>query len=240
VKVRGLAVAVLAASGALAVPAAGSAALSSSTPMPRPGLMSATVFKVVVELARGHHAPHELAIEPIDRKRLPRGLAVVGTARLLVYSPRGAAAYVGIVAAYRSKTVRPSADLSDQVGWQVKGEELDGTEPVHVASRQFTEAPVGQWTGVDAPTVRDFEGAASALASNETFNDDYSTSWSRGRPPAETIDADAAIGSTEESLIDDQLDPGLIGDIEQALDARFARAFPDGSLDGDPSEQDVG
>jgi hypothetical protein len=233
-------VAGLALSGALAFPCAGTAAITSSTPMPRPGLISATVFKAVVELPHGHHAPHELAIEPIDRKRLPRGLAVVGTARLLVYSPRGAAAYVGIVAAYRSKTVRPSADLSDQVEWQLKGEELDGAQPVHVVSRQFTEAPVGQWTGVDAPTVRDFEGAASALASNETFNDVHATSWSRGRPPAETIDADAAIGSTEESLIDGRLDPGLIGDIEQALGARFVREFPNGSLGGDPSEQGGG
>lgn len=235
-----MALAGLAASGALAFPAAGSAAITSSTPIPRPGLISATVFKVVVELARGHDAPHELAIEPTDRERLPRGLAVVGTARLLVYSPRGTAAYVGIVAAYRSKTVRSTGDSSDQVEWQLKGEALDGGEPVHVVSRHFTEAPVGQWTGVDAPTIRDFEGAASGLASNETFDDVHSTSWSRSRPPAETIDADAAIGSTEESLIDGRLDPGLIGDIEQALDSRFVRQFPNGSLDGDPSEQGGG
>jgi hypothetical protein len=199
--------------------------------------MSATMFKVVVGLAPGHHAPHELAIEPFDRRDLPRGLAVVGTARLLVYSPRGAAAYVGIVAAYRSKTVRPTADLTEQVQWQAKGDGLDGTEPVHVTSREFTEAPGAQWVAVNAPMVRDFEGAASGLASNDTYDNVHATSWSRRRPPAENVDADAALGSTEESLIEGQLDSGLIGDIEQALDARFAPEFPLGSLDGDPSEQ---
>lgn len=236
-RVRGLALAGLAVSGALTLPGSAGAAVSSSTQIPRPGLISATVFKLVFRLHRDGAAPHELVVGPLGRHRLPRGIAVVGTAQLLVDSPRGTATYAGMVAAYSSRTVRSASSPrpGDAVRWEVTGEPASFEALLSDASIEYVEAPVGRWTALDAPPTVDFQSVPSALSGNDIFNDGHAVSWSAERAPAESSDTDAAAGSTTESLIDGQLNSELVGDIELALDARFPGEFPAGSLDGDPT-----
>ncbi len=237
-RVPGVAAAGLAIAGALALaPPAAGAPVAGWTRIPRPGRMTATVFSVAVALPRGRDAPHELEIEPVDRARLPRGVALIGAARLLVNSPRDTAVYVGVVAAFHSRTgggddaTRPRDE--GEARWRLAGELLDGGTPA-TELVEFIEAPLRSWRALDAPPSPNFDGAPSALASNEVYNDVHAVSWDALEPRTGSVEADAAMGATLESLVDGHIDPGLIGDIEEALDTRFPGRFPTGSLDGGP------
>jgi hypothetical protein len=241
VRVSGVAAAGLAITGVLAcaVPAA-AAPVTAWTRIPRPGRMTATVLRVAVALPHGGHAPHELSIEPVRRERLPRGVVVIGAARLLVDSPRDTAVYVGVVAAFDSRAPggndarRPRGEPAGEARWRLTGEPLDGRTPATELA-EFIEVSLRWRRALDTPPSPNLDGVPSALASNEVYNDVHAVSWDREQPRTGSVDADAALGATLESLMDGHIDPGLIGDIENALDARFPQLFPTGSLDGGPT-----
>src|SRR5579872_5927219 len=112
------------------------AAAPRSAPMrahvPAAGQANLIAFTLTFHVKKGAHPPHALRPVAVSRTKLPRGVAVVAETRLLKHSKPGTATYVGVLALFRSKSVRELArmgrasdDWVDIVRW-VFGIDLRG------------------------------------------------------------------------------------------------------------------
>ena len=209
-----------------------------STKIPKPGLISVTLFKLTFKLKRGAQAPHQLAIKALNRRRLPRGVAVVATARLLKHSPRHTAVYVGMVAVIRSKTVHGASAAQGEDRDVISGFLFGDTWANAEIRRhkEFQELVEGLGLTLGEPgTWGDVLQELDPHAQGDSaFDEGHAFAWSVNKPPAASSAADRVDNDIAHAMDDNVLD-AIIADIERSLEAQFGKEFGEGSLTGPPA-----
>ena len=219
-----------------------------SVKMPQPGLMSVTVFKLTFRLKTGASAPHELAVRPVSRSKLPPGVAVFAVARLLKHSSSHTAVYVGMLAAIHSKTVPAASSASEtpppgdvfeaQLYYIVKAL----SEP-NLLFGGFSGFPsMRDWLQLDLspPTTspRDlkdlFEELDPLAKPSVAFDENHAFAWSVDKAPTDTRDVATVVGDLGHSLDTNNL-PWVYDRLDVPLKSLFPGWFGEGSLTGDPS-----
>jgi hypothetical protein len=212
-----------------------------TTRIPQPGLFSATVFKLTLQLRSGARPPHQLSIRPVSRGRLPAGVAVVATDRLLRNSRAGFATYVGVVAAFRPLSARGAADSGADPG---APDERDAISLILAGGGAFvhgnkevedvvdTLVPLFKVKVESSPQAR---ATLGQVLGREAFDDGHAFAWGVALAPSASRADDGIVADAGHLARSGPPDPKVMRELEIALDGRFAGEFPDGSLFGDGS-----
>jgi hypothetical protein len=211
--------------------------------LPAPGRIAVRLFELKVTLKPGTVAPHALVVNAVDRTKLPKGVAVVASARLMKNSNPSSATYAAMVAVLRAKTstktVRHTASaygstevysdffLTNYMGEQSFDDELNARETDAVLGEQ------AKWLNRSSAAIDGAKNFADLNLDNVTYGSTTAFSWSADKAPASSTAAGTVADDVAQSIYVDSLTPELLDEIETSLNVQFDNDFPEGSLDGD-------
>jgi hypothetical protein len=243
-----------------AAPVAG-AEVRAGFPVPDAGRVTATAFRLDVDLGAREKAPLAAGAEAVKRRDLAKNVVLVGTIRRLAHQGRGKAVYVGVVALFHARTGRSNTTGNTEAQSGAEAEHVCWRRrPAGAATKDDAEATL--FTGLPArvaSTVRE-RGAltqAAALLSvapargrcrapdlarklerglSGLVSDDRRTgpnfSWSAAKAgPAKF--GDPVVDAVGGAVLGGELSPSALRAIERQLGRRFGPRFKAGSLDGD-------
>ncbi|UGS34445.1 hypothetical protein [Capillimicrobium parvum] len=251
------ALATVAVAAAAAAPAV--AKVRTGFAVPDAGRISATVFRMDVDLGPKEKAPLTAGAEPIRRRRLAKDVVLVGTIRRVRRPAGNTASYVGVVALAhaRSGGDQPAAAEGERICWRRRPAGADPTGdaqamlftglPARVASVVEQRGSLTQQAALLSTTTAGGHCREPDLTArlqrglSELLGDDRRSgpnfSWSATRTGPETF-GDAVVDAVGGAVLSGQLSRGALRTIERELGRRFGVRFGAGSLDGDRAPGD--
>ena len=252
-----VALAAFAVSAAAAAPAG--AQVHAGFAVPAAGRISATVFRMDVDLGAKEKAPLGAGAEPIRRRRLAKNVVLVGTIRRLRRPGGDKASYVGVVALVHARSGRDESTPAEgericSAAAPAGADPSDDAQallftglPARVAGAVQERGSLTQQAALLSTTTTSGRCREPDLAArlerglSELLGDDRRSgpnfSWSATKTGPETF-GDAVIDAVGGAVISGQLSRGALRTIERELGRRFGVRFGAGSLDGDRTPGD--
>ena len=252
-----VALAALAITAVAAAPA--SAQVQAGFAVPGAGRISATVFRMDVDLGPKEKAPLTAGAEPIRRRQLAKNVVLVGTIRRLRRPACGKASYVGVVALVHARPGRDESTAAEgeRICWRRRPAGADPSDdaqarlftglPARVAGAVQERGSLTQQAALLSTTTTGGRCRRPDLTArlqrglSELLGDDRRSgpnfSWSATKTGPEAF-GDAVIDAVGGAVISGQLSRGALRTIERELGRRFGVRFGAGSLDGDRAAGD--